>query len=557
MDPLTGDLHSWTPPPLNASVSAMILYEDTLFVGGSFTSPRNGLAAFDLGLESRDLLDWAPSVSGPVLSLLSHQDKLFVGGGFSEIDEYPSASRLAAFDLEEIGWPLEPSWLQVAPPTTGSIQALAAQDNTLFVGGSSYSTASFGGQGVLAAIHILSGAPASGFNAHLNPGSAVFSLLIHGSELYAGGDFSISGGGSSQSHLAALSVSSGGLLSEFAPTPGGRVDSLTLIAPDNLQLFVGGGFQVFGGVERKYLAAVDLATNTVTDWTPSPSGPVTSLVEYDSKLYVGGSFVNVAGQSRSRLASFDLRTGSLTDWNPSAAGTVNALLRHESTLYVGGLFTALGGNMRNRLASIDLTTGMVTAWAPSLNSYVDSLAHNGSELFVGGNFTIIDNSIPRERLASFDLSTGLLTEFNPSFNNPVETILATATRLFVGGQFTTINGNSRPRLASFDLISRQLEDWSPSPNFPVFDLALSEDQLIVAGGFSSISSTPRSGFAAFDLGTGALNPWSPSLSPSLWSTARPRSLLVEPGVVFTGGLFSAQEGPLGPGGGGLTGLLPP
>jgi hypothetical protein len=61
------------------------------------------------------------------------------------------------------------------------------------------------------------------------------------------------------------------------------------------RIFIGGGFQTVGGLERTHLAVVDARTGAVADWSPQPSSGVDVIRLAGGRLYVTGLVALTAG----------------------------------------------------------------------------------------------------------------------------------------------------------------------------------------------------------------------------------------------------------------------
>ncbi|MEW5720879.1 MAG: cadherin-like beta sandwich domain-containing protein, partial [Chloroflexota bacterium] len=171
-------------------------------------------------------------------------------------------------------------------------------------------------------------------------------------------------------------------------------------------VYAGGDFTTVGGQTRWMIAALDATVNTnnATAWNPEADFSVYALAVSGSTVYVGGLFTTVGGQVRNRIAALNatVNTNNATAWNPYANFTVSALAVSGSTVYAGGEFTTIGGQTRNRIAALNATTGNATAWDPIANGTVRALAVSGSTVYAGGEFTTIGGN-GRNRFAAFGI----------------------------------------------------------------------------------------------------------------------------------------------------------
>jgi hypothetical protein len=92
-------------------------------------------------------------------------------------------------------------------------------------------------------------------------------------------------------------------------------------------------------VARPNLLAYDITTgNLITSFAPTLNGEVRAVVASadGSTLFVGGVFTQVDGQTRSRVAALDAKTGALLPFAPPISSTVTSLAFSGNRLYVGG-----------------------------------------------------------------------------------------------------------------------------------------------------------------------------------------------------------------------------
>ena len=367
-----------------------------MYAGGLFGNvggqPRNRLAAIDT--ETGNATSWNPDAGGQVLALGMSGGSVFAGGFFNSFAAAPR-SNIAAIDTSTGA---ATSWNPGAPGGTVLALAISTDGTTLYVGGD-FDTGggpiSIWGTGreYLAALDTITD-NATAWNPAA--GAIVHSLLLNGTTLYAGGDFSgvNSVGGADRDRIAALRTDlNTNNATAWNPDSDGIVRAMAL---DGTTLYVGGDFSgvnSIGGADRDRIAALrtDLNTNNATAWNPGASSTVWAMALDGTILYVCGDFNTIAGQARSKIAALqtDLNTNNATAWNPGAGSTVRALAVAGSSVFAGGDFSTLGGASRNNLGSVDTISGIATAWNPDPNSRVRALAHSPGRLDVGGSFVSV------------------------------------------------------------------------------------------------------------------------------------------------------------------------
>lgn len=296
-------------------------------------------------------------------------------------------------------------------------------------------------------------------------------------------------------------------------------------------LYVGGNFTtVNGAATRKYVAAIDLSTKTLTSWNPNPNGYVYALKAAGSVVYVGGSYTSIGGQTRSKIAAIDATTGLATSWNAlvtTGTGYVYTIDVGPSTVYFGGSFSnvASGSPTRRNFAAVNTTTGALTTFNPRPDDNVRTILLDGTTLYVAGEFTNIAG-VNKTGLVALNVTTGLLTSFSTTFNsglydnNFVYTLAIDGQKLFIGGDFLTINGTERARLAVVDKTTGALEPMvDRAMGGYVLTISISGGKLLAAGnlrGISGITSSLRC--IALDEETGQGTNWIPQM-PALPANA--------------------------------------
>jgi len=539
---LSASTGSPIPPYLKANGPINAVVSDGSggwYIGGSFTriggTVRRGLAH----ILSDGVLDptWTPGITDnadtQVYALALNAGILYVGGDFIEINYQwrPGIAALNAATGSLTSW---------TPDVFISdfVEGIAVSGGIVYVWGS-FAGTGCGERRSVAAIDATTGLFTSW---DPNPDGPVYALAVSDGIVYAGGWFT-NIGGQPRNSIAAIDAATG-LATSWNPNADYWVNALAVTGG---VIYVGGFFSNIGGQPRNYLAAIDASTGLATSWNPNASGSrytndeVLALTLSEGIVYAGGYFTSIGDQPRKRIAAFDIATGSLTPWSPHANGPVFALAVSEGVVYAGGRFTSTGGQLRNNIAAIDGPTGMATSWNPNANGFIASevrtLAVSGGVVYAGGNFWNIGGQ-PRNHLAAIDATTGLATSWNPNPDGPVYALAVSGGVVYVGGGFYSIfeqpniGGQPRNYLAAIDATTGLATSWDPNSDGPVYALAISGGVVYVGGEFNSIGVQPRENIAAIDAATGLATSWNPNAD--YWVNA----LAVTGGVIYVGGFFS-------------------
>ena len=337
-----------------------------VYLGGRFSLvgevPRQALAH----VLANGTVDpsWNPLPDGPVTALLLHDQTLYVGGNFFGLNG-EERWRLAAVDRTT-------GILMLWNPKLGSanlVNALWLSNGVVYVGGvfESVNAVVIPGTGLrgegrrnLAAVDATTGV-ATPWNPNVFDGE-VMALAVADSIVYAGGSFDqvgLVGQDTIRLNLAAFDAGSGAATPWNPSVRGINGDIVqALLVADNL-IYIGGRFTEVGGQARDNLAAVDRVAGLATGFTMPTNDTVFTLFDDGRRLYVGGLFTTIAGQPRGRLAAIDKTTGVLTSWNPNANGLVRSIVVSGGKVFVGGEFTMIGGQPRTMFAVIDPETGQL------------------------------------------------------------------------------------------------------------------------------------------------------------------------------------------------------
>jgi uncharacterized membrane protein YtjA (UPF0391 family) len=323
LDITTGAPTAWNPNA-NGNVHFMAISGSTLYVGGWFSAiggqSRNNIAALDTatGLATT----WNPDANGGVYTLALSGNTVYAGGAFTSVDGQ-SRNRIAALDATSghaTPW---------NPNANGTLSTLAVAGSTIYAGGS-FTTIGSANRNHIAALDASSGL-ATPWNPNANEWVATLVVAPDGSTIYAGGSFT-NIGGVNRSQIAVLNTTSG-LATSWNPNGQGSMAGINPavynIVLNGSTVYVGGEFTSIGGQNRIGIAELDAGSGLATAWNPGADDVVRSLVVVPSPLggsartiYAAGGFTAINRQERRSLAA--LRNGPATCQSAASGGSWRA-----------------------------------------------------------------------------------------------------------------------------------------------------------------------------------------------------------------------------------------
>jgi WD40 repeat protein len=312
---------------------------DNTIIGGTFTAvggkTRGNVAAVDA---AGVVTSFSPSTNGRVWAVAASEDggTIFLGGTFTQVNGEPRAN-LAA--VSAATGELLPSWQADTTGTTPDVKSLEVDGDRLYVAGR------YGGidgttRKRLAAVSVSTGEVVTAFRPRADRTVNEIALSVDGDILYAGGGFTTLGGQPRQ--MAGAVFTATGDATSFAPTEtGGNVVTVALSAD---------GSRFFYSTDNNTLFAYDPAVSNNPAWQIKTSGNVQAIAASGTDLYIGGHFSQIVTDKVKRyyFASLNPNTGGLLEWDPLATGGamgVWALLidRTHNKLHAGGVFSAFNG----------------------------------------------------------------------------------------------------------------------------------------------------------------------------------------------------------------------
>ena len=411
-----------------------------------------------------------------------------------------------------------------------SIHALALSGSSLWIAGTATSASR------ITEVDASTGAVLSGWSLHVS-GGVVNALLVEGTELFVGGDFtqltSSTSGSMARNSAASVNLTNGAITTTLTGT--NSTGEVHAFASDGTNLYVGGQFIQVNGSFRNHLAAVALSTGAVLSWNPNVDDRVNVLETDGTTLYAGGLFLNIGTSPRSRIASWDTATLTLSAFNPGPANTgeIHALRLDAGLLYIGGLFDSVGGISRDCLARVDASSGLIIdTWHPMRNAQrVWTISATGTSIFVGGDFNTLTKH--RSGCVAFDIPTQSLLGFDADITGGVaKGVTVQSGTVYLTGSFTQAQTTQRMRLAAYDT-NGSLQSFQSSLGGDGEVIVSDSAWLLVGGAFASAGGSLRTNLAAFDATTRAVTAWTPIDAPPA------ASMVVDTNVVYVAGQSGA------------------
>jgi hypothetical protein len=153
--------------------------------------------------------------------------------------------------------------------------------------------------------------------------------------------------------MAALNFRTGRIQPTWNPNANNAIYSILV---DGNTVYAGGTFSAIGGQTRNFVGAVNRTTASATSFNAGISTvgtSVNSLAKFDQNLIVGGSYYYYVNTLivRRNLASFNVTTNQLNTFINEPDLQVNCLSLYQNKIYCGGDFTLLGAFGRNNVAA--------------------------------------------------------------------------------------------------------------------------------------------------------------------------------------------------------------
>jgi len=320
----------------------------------------------------------------------------------------------------------------------------------------------------------------------------------------------------------------------------GAISDLLLV--NDSILFVSGGFeQSLENNESNYLIAISLNTGMYTE-SPTPNGPVTTMVRRGNNLIIGGEFSEVDGEIRSNMARWNTETKQLLSSPVAFNNVVRRIVSTETEWLVCGDFSEVNGIEERNIAILDKMTLEPIAIPRNPKKTVNDINILNGQYFVGGSFLGFGPTLDRINFAVIDLKTKEVLDYAPNPNDAVRDILLDDDRVVVAGDFNFFDGDSSEAVVFLDRNTSNQVEWGPDNfdiNGSVFDLENDDENLYIIGNYFSGLNPTQPGIIAIHKSDQTMLDW-PSQPFTDFASSADRFFTChsDDGSVYIGGNFN-------------------
>ncbi|MCA9727762.1 MAG: T9SS type A sorting domain-containing protein [Candidatus Eisenbacteria bacterium] len=339
-------------------------------------------------------------------------------------------------------------------------------------------------------------------------------VVADGNRVYMGGAFTTIDQTVLANHIAYLDAGTYG--SHATPLGKGADGPIRTLQLHGTTLYAGGDFFSFGGYSPGIARLGNWGWSTVggglpeVDWgdmifNNTDHVSVRAMATWHNRLVVGGSFYGLAHNNIlawNSLGNTWEGIGSSSYCQPDALhGTVEALASYNGLLYMGGNFT-FDCDVTDEYSSKNLVAlvysgdiHIVGELSPEADSTVYALQTFDGELYAGGKFTTI-GSVSANGIAKYDGTdwSALGDGIEPSGGNAVYALAVDPTgeeRLYIGGHFDEVDGASAYGMASWTGSAFETLPWgdgirnSDGSVGYVYSFRDFDDELVIGGSFAT------------------------------------------------------------------------
>ncbi|MCC5918919.1 MAG: T9SS type A sorting domain-containing protein [Cryomorphaceae bacterium] len=297
------------------------------------------------------------------------------------------------------------------------------------------------------------------------------------------------------------------LIDDFPKT---RNSSVDIVSDGEGGWYVGSGLVLVNNETRYGVTKID-KNGKLSNWTLNLSSPrfsiVNRLFKNDDKLYIVGVFTEADGQPRNGIAAVDLTTHTLTNFSIDVAGdSIWDMTFTDDEIYINGTFNYVEGQKRTSIAAVDKVTGALLPWKIDVEGFVTNMEYCDvhERFFIAGNFSSVGGQ-QRSNFASFDKGDTVVNSFNPSFTggDDVFHMLVVGDSLFIAGNFTEVNNIPAGHIACINLSTETVVPMGVTVSGNTFAgvglMKYSNNKIYFMGNFNSINGQQTSGIGCLYL----------------------------------------------------------
>lgn len=281
--------------------------------------------------------DFSVTLSTGAAEMVLYRDTLYLGGAFTTVNG-TSRARLAAVNAATgalLSWnpgsTVAINKIKITPDGSNILVAFSA---TGTVGGSS--------RECFAVIDTNGTATAFDASAAISGGDGLDIIWVDTNEIYCAGTFTT---GAGIDYLARFD-STGTLDVTFDPGPSSTVEEIAVVDD---KLYLVGAFTTVSATTRNRAARITIPAGILDTWDPNLNGTATTVAVDNGHVFIGGNFTTASGLPRTRAAKFS-DAGAIEDWAPAFDALLINIVIGTEVLAVNGTFTTVDGIARDGIA---------------------------------------------------------------------------------------------------------------------------------------------------------------------------------------------------------------
>lgn len=501
---------------------------------GTTSTTINGLGVLNLSTNTWSSINLNTSLAGNVYTMSLYNNTLFVGGSFYNVNNNSQLNYTFKYNITaNTIVPVSSTTLGNASSANNSTEMHGPSSSIITETGNVYCHGRFGTTGAA----VSSGAslfPYYDFSSQIlykqyasvttpNPGNGIQTFCqINDTDLYVGGNFT-NLGGASVSYFAKANTSTKAFSS--VGTVNNSV-SLSIYNPTNTTIYLFGAFTSINGSAVSYMSGYNTTTQTFVSITGLSSSDSVSEVAIDisnQKLYMVGSFTTAGGLTLN-ATGFAIYNISSNTWTapstlPHTPTTISMLDCAFNT--TNGLVYLIPATSKNALYSYNPSSDTyvtITGANALATSAISNLSYNcmvyssyNNYLYIGGVFDTCTgggSSVSCNNILAYDVTNNTFSALDVSgsvngFTNGVQCMYFNPADnfLYVGGGFNWVAGQKITNYAKYNLSNQTWSSIWPSK----YSLVPADEQTIASGGYVSGTGKVRPGYRMHIYNNGVSN----------------------------------------------------